>query len=77
MNCYASESCPVTSISGTHFKIVRQSAGSVKARILPVIDEEIREGELMRVEQERRNAEGQNRYPEVYDPRDPQGHGYV
>jgi hypothetical protein len=43
----------------------------MESRTLPVINEEIRKRELMRIEQERGNAVGQNRYPEVYDPRGP------
>lgn len=57
--------------------MVRGSTSGVRIGILPIIDEEIREGELMGVEQERRDTKGQNRYPEVYDPRGPQGHRHV
>lgn len=57
--------------------MVRRWRAEQETGILPIIDEEIRKCELMRVEQERGDAEGQNRHPEVYDPRGPQGHGHV
>ena len=37
----------------------------------PVVDNEVRGGELMRVEKERRDAQGQNGHPEVSDPSRP------
>ena len=43
----------------------------------PVINNEVCRGELVRVEQERRNAQGKDRDPEVDDPSSPQRDGDV
>ena len=52
-------------------RVVSESIVGMREGILPVINEEIRKGELVRVEKERGDTKGQNRYPEVYDPRGP------
>ena len=44
---------------------------------LSVIDDEVGEGELVRVEHEWRNAKGQNREPEINQVGSPDGHGSV
>lgn len=43
----------------------------------PVVNDEVRSGKLVRVEQERRDAQRQNRHPEVRDPSRPDRQRHV